>query len=126
MPIRRPVLAIVCLLTPLVVATLPFLFDWSDLIAVIPLVSLAFAATIAAIKLIGGDAVPFKWLLVVMLLFALFAGRQWYTPALLTLCTGGILMAIDRYVGFFVPLIGSDGSSHRILPRRQVWGEAES
>lgn len=121
-PRKRPVLAIATFIAPFLITGVMLLFQWESPIAVIPFVSLAFSCTILCLQLIGGDLVPFRFLILVVLMLTIFVGRQWYLPLFLMTFTAGTLLAMDWCIGRFIPLLPQSDNSHYVLPRgRSAW-----
>jgi hypothetical protein len=124
-PRARPVLAVAAFVGPLVITLFMFWLDRDHILVVLPCVSLAVASTLLCIQLLAGNVVPFRWLLLVAVVCALLSGRQWYGFVTLAVGTGLCLIVMDRYVGWFVPLLDPSSQHHRVFPIGRLWKGAD-
>ena len=112
----RPVLAVAAFFAPFAITWFLFWCESDHFLVVLPCVSASFAATLLCIQLLGGNIVPFKWLLVVAFCCTVYAGQDWYVCVLLTVSVVLWLIVLDRYVGGFAPLFDPSSKQHRVFP----------
>lgn len=114
-PTTRPALAVAAFMGPFAITLFMFWLDSDHFLVVVPCVSFAFSSTLLCIQLLGGNIIPYKWLLFVTLCCAVYSGYQWYVFVSLAAGVALWLVAMDRYVGYFAPLFASSSRQQRIF-----------